>query len=188
MTFANGTAVRTPAGLRPIEQIAKDDPVLGGFVGAGTPVRLNWQPRKTVLSAGTGGGVQPAMIYLVFGDGSRNIVCTRDQLFMRADGTLMRAERAVPGDQLLDADSRPVAIQQVSVGQYSGGVHHIALEGQWDGTVNGHLIVAGGLVAGDYLLQVHYVDNAPSPARPSIGTSAYRGLFARLIARITGRT
>jgi hypothetical protein len=44
----------------------------------------------------------------------------------------------------------------VSWGEYRGGIHGVATAGEYRGSPDGHLIAAGGVIAADFLLQIHH--------------------------------
>ena len=153
MAFMNGTLVNTPHGLRPIEQIETGASVNVASLGASgaDPV---WTAQRVQFSNGTADGPGTTRMVLVhFGD--HQIACSPDQPFLVADGTLKRAERLIPGvDRLIEADGTHVTIGEVQWGEFSQGVHAIAPAGDYAGTLDGHLIEAGGVVCGDFVLQM----------------------------------
>jgi hypothetical protein len=108
---------------------------------------------------------------------------------MLADGMLVTAEHLAPGESLMSRDGSPVALRTIAMGSYVGGVHHIATGARWNGSVDGHLIDAGGVVTGDFALQINFegVDAAlKSPdleSRPALGTPEYDEAHGGLKAR-----
>lgn len=176
--FANDTPVATPDGQKQIASIVVGEQVLAGSV---TDTGVSWSPTRVSFSEGTERGNEPAMVFLVYGDDNRLLVASPDQVFMLADGSLTTAAVLVPGQELRDADGNPVPVKTASLGPYVGGVHHIATETgkKWSGSIDGHLILAGGVVAGDYVLQLHFPE-VPQAAKtaghdglPHIGTAKY---------------
>jgi hypothetical protein len=117
------------------------------------------------------------MVYI--GHDLGDMICTPDQVFMLASGKLMTANKLAPGDKLVDKDGKAVVLHTVSIGDYKGGVHHIGTAGRFQDGVDGHLILASGVVAGDYMLQMHFDsidDSLKAPDqddRPEIGTPKY---------------
>lgn len=177
--FAYDTKVAVPGGTEPIQFIPVGAKVLTATVGAGGGApKLAWSPTEVTFSAGVAGGDNPFMVYIAHDDS--DLICTPDQVFMLADGKLTTAAKLVPGDQLVDQDGKPVQIHTVSIGDFKGGVHHIGTTGKFSGDINGHLILAGGVVSGDYLLQVSFdgVDDAlkadDHDDRPEIGSDDYQ--------------
>jgi hypothetical protein len=186
--FAYDTLVAVPGDkTKEIYTIAKGDEVLvANLTSSARGVTLAWSSGVVTFSTGTGpGGLQPLMVYLVYNspDGPKDVVCSPSQPFLLPDGTLTLSQKLQPGDQLVDKDGNPVTLALVSIGSYVGGVHHIAVGADFTGSPDGHLILAGGLVAGDYDLQSNFpsvpsaLKSARFEARPSIGTAEYETLL-----------
>jgi hypothetical protein len=186
--FAYGTRIGVPEGSKVIEQFVVGDKVLTANVeSSGTGVKLNWSSTKVSFSSGTGPDSQePAMVYIHHGEVG-SLVVTPDHLFLLPNGKLKRADRLVPGqDQLVSAEGTPVAINEVSLGTYTGGVHHIATDKEFTGDLNGHLLISEGVVSGDFNLQIHaselkehhFVDDHDN--LPKIGSSDYERLNTHL--------
>ena len=186
--FAYGTRIGVPEGSKVIEQFVVGDKVLTANVeSSGTGVKLNWSSTKVSFSSGTGpDSHEPAMVYIHHGEVG-SLVVTPDHLFLLPNGKLKRADRLVPGqDQLVSAEGTPVAINEVSLGAYTGGVHHIATDKEFTGDLNGHLLISEGVVSGDFNLQIHaselkehhFVDDHDN--LPKIGSSDYERLNTHL--------
>ncbi|MGN6662931.1 MAG: hypothetical protein ACTHK6_01800 [Solirubrobacterales bacterium] len=182
--FANLTPIGLPEGTqRPIAEIGVGDTVLAGKVSAG---KVQWQPARVGFSQGTEGGHQPAMTYIVYGDGEE-LIGSPDQPLMLADGSLTTAARLVPGQELMGVDGNPLPVSLVSLGTYEGGVHHIATNPQWTGSIDDHLIQANGVVAGDFTLQLHFPQLPPSEkvadweSLPEVGTPEYQQSHSNLV-------
>lgn len=180
--MANDTLIAVPDGFAPIYTILVGDSVLAASVAQGTgDLGLNWTPSRVSFSQGTGsGGDQPVMVYLTYGaEKNQGLICNMDQPFLLADGKYTTAGRLRPGQQLVDRDGQPQEIALVSVGSYHGGVHHIATATPWTGTADGHLLLAGGVVAGDWSMQLHFADMPDSVKEanynqmPYVGTKEY---------------
>lgn len=170
MALVNGTPVAVPDGTRRIEEIAVGDPVRA----SGSP--LAWTPATVGFSQGTGpDGHQPMMVYVVWNGGE--IIATSDHVFVLADLSLGTASRLRPGLSLLAPDGTGLPIEAVSVGTYAGGIHEIATSAPWNpGSLNGRLLSTGGVVTGDFQLQIHF-----QPAdEPVVGTEAYTQSHATL--------
>ena len=73
---------------------------------------------------------------------------------MKMDGTMTRALKLMPGDQLMSADGSPDTVTSVAVGSYAKSIHHISTSSGPATGVDGHLIIVNGIVAGDFALQV----------------------------------
>lgn len=180
--FANDTLIAVPSGGKAIYLITVGETVLAGSAAsAGGKLQIDWGDAVVNFSAGTGShGHQPMMVYLsLTGKNSHELICSTDQVFLLADGKYTKAEKLHPGQQLVDKDGDPVVVDLVSIGSYDGGVHHISTDQPWHKDPNGHLLLAGGVVAGDYTLQL-YFDQLPIEmkedgyeAKPTLGTASY---------------
>lgn len=182
--FAYDTPIATPSGYVAIQTIPTGAKVMTATVTrTAGKVALSWHPIQVDFSSGAGGTTnrQPDMVYIVYGKGEarHELIVTRDQVFMLSDGSLTTAERLTLDDQLIDKDGAAVPIHRIAIGSYVGGVHHIGLKGDFDGNIDNHLLLAGGVVAGDYDLQLSFstVDAANKCPRHDqrcrIGTDAY---------------
>ncbi|MBZ5788751.1 hypothetical protein K8353_01400 [Burkholderia contaminans] len=187
--FANDTKIAVPGGTKEIYLIAKGDEVLTASVASGG--KIEWSSATVSFSAGTAlNGHQPMMIYLsLSGTATHDLICNLDQPFLLANGKYAKASKLRPGDQLVDKDGNPVQIDMISIGSYDGGVHHISTDAPWNRHPDGHLLLAGGVVAGDYTMQL-YFDQLPDTARdasteslPMIGTAEYETAHATKIVR-----
>lgn len=180
--FANDTMIGTPHGNKEIYLISKGEEVLAGsLVPNGGKTQVEWSRTGVSFSSGTSAhGHQPLMVYLSLrGKDRQELLCNMDQPFLLADGKFTKAGKLHPGQQLVDKDGNPLTVELISIGAYNGGVHHISTEAPWSNDPSGHLLLAGGVVAGDYTLQLHF-DHLPAwmkepqyDAKPLIGTPAY---------------
>lgn len=180
--MANDTLIAVPGGFAPIYTIMTGESVLAASVAQENGgLGLNWAESKVGFSQGTGaGGDQPVMVYLTYGaDNNQGLICNMDQPFLLADGKYTTAGRLRPGQQLVDHDGQPQEIALISVGSYHGGVHHIATTTPWTNSPDGHLLLAGGVVAGDWAMQMNF-PNLPDSVKednynqmPYVGTKEY---------------
>ena len=77
-----------------------------------------------------------------------------DQPFLMKDRTLKLAKYLRPGvDQLLTADGSTTPIRSMEVGMFAKGIHHIATSRAPAKSMDGHLLLANGIVVGDYAIQ-----------------------------------
>ena len=176
--FAKETLVAVPDGYAEIYTIPVGAEVLTGSVNGG--IKPKWANSVVKLSMGTGEGPQPMMVYIGFGaDQAKDLICTQDQPFLLSNGKYTTSSRLVPGDKLVDKDGNDVEVVFVSMGNYNGAVHHIAAVELWNKNPDGHLILTGGVVAGDFEFQLNF-DSLPSDRKvdnydklPRIGTAEY---------------
>jgi hypothetical protein len=143
--------VATPEGETAAGYVKPGDEVSGGSVGPGGELR--WGPVTVGLSHAVSSRDEP-LVRLVYGDDG--LVATPDQLFMLADRSLVRAESLAPEHELVDPQGRPVPLTEVGRARGCGDVQLIATETRWNGSPDGHLLALGGVVAGDYTLQLHW--------------------------------
>ena len=105
----------------------------------------------------------------------------RNRPFLLHDGKLKRASKLVPGkDQLVRPDGTAVPITGMEAHVPTRGVHQIAMSTGPATELAGHLVVANGVVCGDYALELADLEGklphalAPGHAAlPDFGTDAY---------------
>lgn len=187
--FAYGTKIKVPGGYKKIEQFEVNDQVMTANIGLTQgSMTVNWSSASVSFSSGTGpDSHQPSMIYIHHGN-TGSLIVTPDHLFLLATGKLKRADRLVPGtDYLVSAEGTPVPLNEVSSGEYVGGVHHIATEKQFNGDLSGHLLLSEGVISGDFTLQInagslkeqYFVPEHDS--LPKIGSQQYEATHSHLI-------
>jgi hypothetical protein len=126
-----------------------------------------WSQRSVSFkgSAPVAAGVM-ARVRFRRGERDEEVLAHRDQPFLLPDRTLRRAGELVPGvDSLVEADGTPVPVLAVEDAP-DGEVHHLATSRAPAASVDGHLVLVNGVVAGDYALQLADLDalNARAPA------------------------
>lgn len=177
--FANGTLIEAPQGPIEVEKIVCGGEILAGSLKPGDKPEFVWKSAAVEFSAGTVGGEQPAMVYIIYGD-KREIIVSPDHVFMLSGGKLTTAGKLKPGDQLVDKNGKPVPILTASIGHYQGGVHHISTGTGFDGSLDNHLLISGGIVSGDYTLQLYFdgldqgVKVSDDQERPVMGSKEHR--------------
>jgi hypothetical protein len=149
---AGEAAVATPEGEAAAGEVQAGDEVSGGSVGGGGALR--WEPVTVGLSRGVSAREEP-MLRLAYGDERAELVVAPDQVFMLADRSLVRAGSLAPGQALVDPHGDPVPLHAVERAGGCGAVQMIATDTHCDGSTDGHLLALGGVVAGDYTLQLH---------------------------------
>lgn len=118
-------------------------------------------------------------IYAILSTDSNYLLVTRSQPFLMKDGTLKQAEKLIPGrDILVRQDGSTLPIISLELGLFEKGVHHIATSAEIATSLDGHLLLANGIVIGDYSTQISMAskegaikDNYKND--PALGTEAY---------------
>ncbi|MBB6503012.1 hypothetical protein [Pedobacter cryoconitis] len=86
---------------------------------------------------------------------SNYLLVTGIQPFLMKDKTLKQAQKLVPGkDVLMLADGSTTPIISLELGMFHKGVHHIATSNHPATSLDGHLLLANGIVVGDYATQL----------------------------------
>jgi hypothetical protein len=187
--FAATTPVAVPDGVRAMGDIAIGDQVLAA---ARTAKGWSWTPQEVQFSSGSprnATGTGSLMFYIEYGAGE-SLVASPNQLFLMAGSSkLKRAEQLAPGvDHLVDRNGEAVPIARIHSGMYVGAIHHIATDvptyEQFTGSIDNHLIIANGIISGDYVLQL-YQDTEKmkqnlllGEEHPVAGTVAYQAKHA----------
>ena len=163
--FARGTPVASPDGMKAIEMFNTGDMIFVATMSAS--LNPTWGTKAVAFSSGSDAGSKGTVLYIRFGDNSGDddasvkepghLIVTKDQLLLLADGKLKKADRLVPHqDQLVSAkDGKPININSISIGEWRGGLHHIATSMDYTGSTGEHLLNSNGVITGDYCLQVH---------------------------------
>jgi hypothetical protein len=188
--FAGDTMVATSGtGVREIREL-----LVGDMVWVAMDAGLGaWADVPVAFSAGTGEDAGAnGLIRVRFGDraGPESVYANRDQLFLMGDRKLKRAAKLVPGrDVLVRPDGSGAPVLDLAAGKYAKGVHHIATSDRPTEDLGGHLIVANGVVCGDYSLQLRDLDSvrpelmvAGHAGLPDFGTDEYVALYEHLSA------
>ncbi|VWC97606.1 hypothetical protein BLA39750_02326 [Burkholderia lata] len=178
----------TQSEARPIQEIRVGDPV---YVAMDTDLKI-WQQIPIRFSSGTGGDSNSSMIQVRFGDPDlpESVIATRNQLFLLPGKKLKRASTLVPGqDQLVRPDGSTVPVLDLVSGKFSKGVHMISTSNATTTDMAGHLIIANGVICGDYSLQLTHLEEAqPSlmaggtEELPEFGTKEYGLRYKHLFA------
>lgn len=187
--FANGTQIAVDkTETKPVQEF-----LVGDMVLVAKNIELSqWEQLPVEFSSGTGPESTSSMIQVRFGDESNpeTIIVTREQLFLLPEQKLKRASRLVPGqDEVTRPDGTTAPILDLTAGTFTTGVHQIATSASTTTNPDGHLLVANGLVCGDYSLQVTNLDEAQSGLMvkghadlPEFGTRAYAQRYAHLFS------
>ena len=153
--FANNT----PVAFNKDEYKEIQEFQVGDLVYVADDIHLkSWSQRPVLFSSGTGDtGANNPMLRVVFGTPENHdyLLVNRYQLFLVPGAKLKPAAKLLPGkDSLVAADGTPRPVLALEVGNFKKGMHHIATSLGITKSPGGHLIVAKGIVAGDWSLQV----------------------------------
>ncbi|NEO81562.1 hypothetical protein, partial [Moorena sp. SIO4G3] len=178
--YAYGTPIATPDGEKAIEEFQIGDLVsVANLESTGETLRLSWAAKPVKFSGGTsplpkGAAHYPPMIFLNYGEERKNIISTMDQLFLLANGKVKQADKLSIHDLLVAPDGTPVKINAIKLGEYSGGIHHIAISDHFTQTLDGHLLNSNGVVTADFSVQIQteQLGNLLEEG-PAIGEPAY---------------
>jgi hypothetical protein len=143
-----------------------------------------WSRRPVVWSAGVGAAAN-TMLHVEYaaGDGSEHVVVAPEQLFLTAQRRLQAAATLVPGvDALVAADGSSRPVLALEAGQLARTIHGLSTSREPATSPDGHLILAGGVVCGDWALQIASCgDGSPElglvddhAALPRLATPEYR--------------
>jgi len=127
-------------------------------------------------------------VYDLLKQDSNYVIVTGSQPFLTDAGIMKKAEKLVPGlDKLVKSDGSFTPIISLEVGMYKKGVHHIATSDAPATSVGGHLLVANGIVVGDYSIQISMTSAGSGIAdthkdEPAFGTKEYTSKHGHLIA------
>lgn len=156
----------------------------------------SWSQRPVKFSAGAGDqGAHNTMLKVTFGSPPNTdyLLVNRTQLFLTPEG-LIQAAALVPGKHLLlTADGSTKPLISLEVGVFKKGMHHIATSIGPAKSVSGHLILAKGVVCGDWALQIAVCTSAMADLSvsglstvkdmdklPEFGTQAYKDAYPNL--------
>jgi hypothetical protein len=154
MGFAYDTPIMSPSGEIAIQNLQKGDRVMAASLSEGGAP--SWAETAVAYSDGVDRGRHATMIYIDFGfDDPGRLICDQEQLFLDSEGLLVPANRLDRGRSLRRPDGSERVIGSVSLGEYTGGVHGFATGLEYRGSPDTHLIAAGGVIAGDFLLEMN---------------------------------
>ncbi len=132
---------------------------------AETPELISWVQKPVLFSSGTGPGGKNQFIKVGFGDWAADpkyILVSSAQPFLMPDKSLKQAQKLVPGkDLLVMEDGRSCPIFSLEAGIFNKGIHHVATSLQPAQHLNGHLMLANGVVIGDYATMLNMRSGNP---------------------------
>ncbi|WDZ63365.1 M48 family metalloprotease [Paenibacillus polymyxa] len=152
-------ALNTPIFISKGKSKAVQDIKKGEFIYA-AGLDLVWEKKKVAYSNGSKGSKttkQPQTIFISFGE-NQHLVVLPDTLFLVPGKKMKRADKLnIYDDYLINENGEKITINGIGIGDFRGGFHHIATDIQEPTTnLDGHLIIANGVVCGDYTLQIKY--------------------------------
>lgn len=186
--FANNTPVAFAENeYKSIVEFQIGDPI---YVADDVSLK-SWSQRTVKFSAGAGNqGAHNVMLKVTFGSppDTDYLLVNRNQLFLTPDG-LIHAAALVPGEHLLltaNGNTKPVI--SLEVGVFTKGMHHIATSVGPATSADGHLILAKGVVCGDWALQIAAGTSSVAglpviqnmAKLPEFGTQAYKNAYPSL--------
>ena len=158
--MTNDTLIAVPAGSKQISQIKKGEEVLTASAHmTNGKLELVWEALKVDFSSGSGASSHhPLMVYVELGTSfeQSKLICVMDQSLLLANGKFTTASKLRLGQSLVDKEGNGVPVNMVNMGGYLGGVHAIATMGPWNDNPDGHLLLAGGVVVGDFQMQMFF--------------------------------
>jgi hypothetical protein len=152
-TYTSETMVAIPGGEQAVQKLGVGEKLLSGSLNSSN--QLDWTPREVTFSNGMLSAIPTSMVSITFGD-KEELVISPDHILMRNNGKLTTAMSVKTGDMLMGADGSAIVVTGMHLDNYKGGIHHITTDVEFNGSPNGHLINAGGVVSGDYTLQLHF--------------------------------
>ncbi|WP_264537468.1 hypothetical protein [Flavobacterium sp. N1736] len=159
------TKITTPDGTKPIERIENGDTVLAfsSKLESGK-IKLTASNQTVSYSAGVE-GQRSLMVYFDlrnFDDSRIDLICSLDQPLLLINGKYARAGKLGKGQELVNKEGNPVTINSASMGYYQGGIHAIVTNAPTNKLPDGHLLLANGIIIGDFIMQSHFdqLDNA----------------------------
>lgn len=180
--YAYGTPISVNGGTLAIQNFAVGDKVLAASVDSGRGgLGVEWSEQEVRFSSGTGpesADHNPPMIYINYGD-NKGIIVSTDELFLTPEGKVLPACKLAPGMELVDGEGKAIALNGIRIGQYKGGLHHIATTMKFTGSIDNHLLNSNGVITGDYTIQIHYEELGQQyhvkdwDKLPTIGTPEY---------------
>jgi hypothetical protein len=169
---------------KPINEILVGDMI---YVAEDSTLK-NWTTKTVEFSSGTGDKASGTiMIQVDFGTDESNfetLYVTPNQVFYVPGGKLQRANTLQPGVSLLvRADGSTVPVLQLTTGKFEKGIHHVATSQTAATSMDGHLMLAKGIVCGDFALQLMVNDDLFVEGQrdlPEIGTKEYMEAYKNI--------
>jgi hypothetical protein len=131
-------------------------------------------------------------IYNILNPDSKKLLVPPGQPFLMGDGSLKQADKLVPGkDMLVGEDGSAIPVLSVEAGLFKKGVHHIATSAEKATSLDGHLLLANGVVIGDYATQIGMTTKNSSLEdkyrdHPALGSKEYNEVNTHLMTTSSG--
>jgi hypothetical protein len=160
------------------------------FIGKGGVVNqaMVSETGTSVLSRLLGTDIgQAETIYHILNPAPKHVIVIPRQPFLMKDGTLKQADKLVPGkDVLVGEDGSAMPVISVEAGLFKKAIHHIATSVEKARSLNGHLLLANGVVIGDYATLIGMTTKNSSledrySEHPALGSKEYNEVNAHLI-------
>jgi len=174
--LSRDTPLATPDGWIKVQDVVVDQTAV---LAAG--LELAWTPKIVHQWSVASPGKWVHVIYLHYeADGEhKELIVTRDQLFLTYGGVIKAADKLALRDTLVDRNGQQVAIHDLGWGVYNGEFYEIATTMEPPNkNFDNHLILSAGVVTPDFAVQVfqdvpgtHIGDMlAATKSHPSVGT------------------
>lgn len=177
---------RTPVAVANGSTVPIEDIVVGQTQILAAGKNLQFVPTVARQKSAAPPAQTKQTIYIEYklGGATLQLVVTQSHpFFLHGSREVCAASRLTKADKLIDRDGGPVEITDIKLGEYTGRFWEIAtnLEPP-DANYNGHLILTGGVVSGDFSIEtyVNYPLGDVSAtlqqlmARPVVGSPAWR--------------
>lgn len=151
-----GTQIAVPGGQKSIEKFKIGDSVLAfsAKLESGS-IKVTSSEAKVFFSGGAESS--SSTFFVIIMDVGKEIICSSSQPFLLINGKFTTARSLRPGvDKLVDKDGKPVEIKMIKSMQFRNGVHAIAVNDNQTENSDGHLLLAQGVIIGDYFFQTHF--------------------------------
>lgn len=149
---SNGDLIETPNGLVNIETLHIGDEIFVGILSSEKDMKLNWNLDTVKLIDYE---IPVHGVYITYGQ-VKEMVVNPDYVFMLHSGKFTTANKLTTEDQLVDMEGNPVRISSVNLCPYNEKKYNVTVNMDFDGSVSNHLIILGGIVSGDFTLQLHF--------------------------------
>jgi hypothetical protein len=164
-TFANNTLISIPTGLKSIDNFKKGDAVSAISVKfkkkKKKKFKVSSSEAKISFTANTSSSQSGAVVGIAIENlNIPNFVCSSHLPFLLSNGKYIRAHKLIPGQEIVNKDGEFLKIENLVIANQKIDIHHISTNSIWNNTPNGHLLLANGIVVGDYILEL-YLDQLP---------------------------